>query len=194
LKRAHGTSAYAWDWDDDGDLDLLLGDYNNGQLFLRRNDGKPGAPGFVATNEPVLAGDRPLNVGKLSTPRLVDWDRDGLLDLVCGSMGDGYGGGAGGAVHLFRNTGRKGSPRFAAPVILVPPSRKESRDPPARPDSGLYMDLADCDADGDLDLLVGGYSHLAGKNDSDSRLPAVWLYENRSAAAPAAGGAAARTR
>jgi hypothetical protein len=30
---------------------------------------------------------------------------------------------------------------------------------PTRPDSGLYTDVADVDGDGDLDLIVGGYSH-----------------------------------
>src|SRR5690606_6313607 len=34
LARGHLTSAYAFDWDADGDLDLILGDYDGGHLYL----------------------------------------------------------------------------------------------------------------------------------------------------------------
>jgi hypothetical protein len=197
-EKAHGTSAFAWDWDEDGDLDLLLGDYRGGKLFVRRNDGKAGAPAFVVTNEVVMADGKPLDVGGLATPRMVDWDRDGLQDLICGTMGDTYGEGEGGAVYFFRNHGKKGAPKFAAPVALVSTSKKSGGVEPERPDSGLYVDVADFDGDQDLDLIVGGYSHPKAKagasSNEDRRVPAVWLYENRSAATPESGGPAARKR
>ena len=196
LQKAHGTSAYAWDWDDDGDLDLLLGDYSGGQLFVRRNDGKKDAASFAETNELALADGKPLGVGGLATPRMVDWDRDGLQDLICGTMGDCWGEADGGAVWLFRNVGKKGAAKFAAPVALVVVSKKTGGKEPERPDSGLYPDVADFDADGDLDLIVGGYSHpkpKAGANpDEDQRVPAVWLYETRAAATPRSGSPEAR--
>jgi hypothetical protein len=185
LPRGHGTSAFAWDCDGDGDLDLLLGDYDAGHLYLRRNDGKPGAAQFASRNETVLAGEQPLEVGKMGTPRVVDWDRDGLMDLVCSSMGDGYGDGPGGGVFLFKNTGSATAPAFAAPELLVAASKKQSKSEPLRPDSGLYADVADCDGDGDLDLVVGGYTHMPKKNPDDPRedpkTSCVWLYENKAA-------------
>ncbi|HEX6813449.1 MAG TPA: FG-GAP-like repeat-containing protein [Planctomycetota bacterium] len=181
LKQGHGTSAIAWDQDGDGDLDLLLGDYDGGYLYLRKNDGKPGAPKFVGRNKPVMVGGKPLNVGKMSTPRIVDWDRDGLMDLVCSSMGDAYGDGDGGGVWLFLNTGSQKTP-FAKAQLLIPLSKKESKQEPLRPDSGLYADVADCDGDGDLDLVVGGYTHMPKKGNAeneDTRTSCVWLYENK---------------
>ena len=182
----HCTSAWAWDHDGDGDLDLLLGDYDGGRLYLRVNEGKPGEPQIATTNVPVMAGDQPLNVGKMSTPRLVDWDRDGLMDLVCGSMGETYTQGLGGGVFLFRNTGTKTAPSFAIAQTLIAPSKKDAA-APQRPDSGLYMDVADIDGDGDLDMVVGGYSHWREGQAEPQRQSYVWLYENRTAAAGAGG-------
>jgi hypothetical protein len=159
LPEGHGTSAYAWDWDGDGDLDLLLGDYDGGRLYRRMNEGKPGEPRFALENEPVQAAGAPLEVPhKTATPRMIDWDRDGLLDLVCGSMGDCWNEDEGGAVYLYRNSGAPGAPRFDGPVVLVEPSRKGHVGGPVRPDAGLYMDVGDFEGDGDFDLVVGGYS------------------------------------
>ncbi len=189
LPKGHLTSAWAWDWDADGDLDLVLGDYDGGHLYLRRNEGKAGAPAFVTTNEVVMAGGKPLHVGKVATPRMVDFDGDGMLDLVVGSMGDSYGTAAGGGVHWFRNTGKGGAPEFAAAVDLVPASAKELADEPTRPDAGLYVDLADADGDGDLDMVVGAYSWSKPRGEPQPgnpkgepkpvKAPYVWLYENR---------------
>ena len=162
LPEGQGTSAWALDWDSDGDLDLLLGDYKSGYLYLRRNEGGKGARQFARQNEVVLAAGMPLNVGKMGTLRVLDWNRDGLPDLVCSSMGDAYGDGPGGGVQLFLNCGTATAPAFGAAVELVPPSRKGAAEP-TRPDSGLYVDVADVDGDGDLDLVVGGYSHWKAK-------------------------------
>jgi len=159
LPRGQCTSAFAWDIDGDGDLDLLLGDYKGGNLYLRRNNGTREKHSFALVNEPVLQGKRPLQVPhKMSTPRLVDWDGDGLPDLIIGSMGDAFGDGEGGGVYLYRNIGKQGAPQWAEPVVLIEPSVKGHSEGPVRPDAGLYMDVADVDGDGDLDLVVGGYS------------------------------------
>ena len=155
---SHCTSAVAFDWDGDGDYDLLLGDYSGGNLFLQRNEGKAGAPSFTGANEPVLAGGQPFALdGGLTAPRLVDWDGDGLTDLVCGSFGDSYQGKSFGGVYLYRNVGAAGAPRFAAAHALIAPQKGKGTTQD-RPNVGLYADPVDYDGDGDLDLVVGGYS------------------------------------
>jgi len=150
------TSAVAFDWDNDGDFDLLLGDYKTGRMYRRVNAGKAGAPKFESLNVPVMAGDELLEVpNKFATLRLVDWDKDGRIDLVCSSIGHADEAGGGGGVYLFRNTGRAGAPAFAKPLTLIAPGGTATTEP-VRPDVGLYPDVADVDGDGDFDLIVGG--------------------------------------
>lgn len=144
-------SAVAFDWDNDDDFDLLLGDYKEGLLYLRMNEGTNDAPKFATENTQIMIDGEPFAVsGGMSAPRLVDWDLDGLVDIVTGSMHDG-------GVYLYRNTGKLGEPEFAAAKPLIEPAVIE--DGGAKfPTSGLYVEAMDYDADGDLDLLVGGYA------------------------------------
>ena len=152
-------SALAFDWDGDGDHDLLLGSYENGHLYRQMNEGTNKAPKFTGKNIPVMAGAKPFALSaKMTAPRLVDWDADGDLDLIAGSFGGSYGPkGTGGGIYLSLNTGQKGHPAFGELDLLIAPSRKGGS-APTRPDAGLYVDAVDYDGDGDLDLVVGGYS------------------------------------
>jgi hypothetical protein len=158
LQKSHVTSAWAVDYDRDGDLDLLLGDHTTGYVFLRENEGSATAPAFATKNAVVMVDDAPLLVpGTVTTLRTIDWDRDGRFDLLIGSMGDPYGDREGGGVTLHLDLADDGLPRFGPAVTLIARSPK-GQSSATRPDSGLYMDAADLDGDGDLDLVVGGYS------------------------------------
>jgi hypothetical protein len=156
----HATSALAWDFDGDGDLDLLLGDHRPGHVWLRVNEGTPGKAAFATRNTPILVKGKPLSViGTVATMRQVDWNGDGRMDLACGSMGDAYNDDAGGGIYVYLDRGTGKEVVFGEPIVLVQPSKKGDVGEPTRPDSGLYMDFADQDGDGDLDIVVGGYSH-----------------------------------
>ena len=114
----HMTSVLAVDWDGDGDQDLLLGDHRSGRIHLRLNEGSATKAAFAATNAPVLADGKPLDVpGTVATMRLFDWDKDGRLDLLCGGMGETPGASEGGGVYLYRNTSTEAPAfTFAAPI------------------------------------------------------------------------------
>lgn len=161
----HMTSAAAVDWDDDGDLDLLLGAYE-GALYLCMNEGSKTEPKFADHNLQVKAGGKHLTIeGGLATPRICDWNQDGLFDILCG--------GSSGGVFYFKNIGEKGKPKFAAAEALIERTEGASSydvtampcedGVPVQPASSFHIEAVDYDNDGDIDLLVGGRCYVESK-------------------------------
>jgi len=100
LSAKHLLSIYPTfgDLDGDGDADMIIGD-SKGNIYRYENIAGVGNPMNIIFHDSI-----PMNVGKFSTPQLIDLDRDSLLDLVIGEKN--------GNLNYYRNTGTKFNPIF----------------------------------------------------------------------------------
>lgn len=106
VKVEDGVSApYVVDWNDDGKKDILAG-ASPGEVSIFISRGTNQQPSF-AEERKINGGD--LDVGDYSSPAMVDWDGDGLKDLVVG--------GKNGKVFLFLNIGYEHNPVFSSDEI-----------------------------------------------------------------------------
>ncbi|MHC4942815.1 MAG: FG-GAP repeat domain-containing protein [Planctomycetota bacterium] len=80
------SSPCAVDFNRDGKKDLVVGN-TNGFLRFYENKGTDPAPVFDGFVE-LSAGNEVIDVGECSRPVAVDWDEDGVLDLLSGSSPD----------------------------------------------------------------------------------------------------------
>lgn len=182
------SSASMGDFDDDGDFDLIFGGnalkisenigtekepkFGRRELLLDVN-GKPLTIGETATDEQVenwthttgvaLAGDYKVS------PYVVDWDRDGVLDLlVTGSYiskGDM-------AVAFFKGTKVEGEHRFHTAVDLLATTDGSK----ALPGSGPRLYVDDWNRDGTPDLIIG--ASVATVNDGEFSEELSWEWES----------------
>lgn len=68
------------DFNDDGLLDLIVGEREGYVNYFRR------LPDSTLTEEPdIVANNIAIDVGFNSAPQVVDWNEDGLLDLIIGN-------------------------------------------------------------------------------------------------------------
>ena len=146
------------DWDNDGDFDLLIGCFD-GHLKLRINEGTAEKYAFATNNQTVEAGGKPLEVEKHCCPVVVDWDQDGLWDLLAGSDE--------GSVTWFKNVGSKTAPEFATGEILVPKhagSGTNGYNQVIWNENGIHpgiraqIEVVDYNRDGKLDLILGDFT------------------------------------
>lgn len=89
------------DLDNDGDKDLVIGQ-NNGQLAYFENTGTSSTAVF--TTSPTVFY-KSIDVGSFAFPQLYDIDKNGLLDLIIGSVN--------GKISYYRNIGTASSPTFS---------------------------------------------------------------------------------
>jgi FG-GAP-like repeat len=143
------TRPFACDLDGDGKLDIVAGNFRGTFGFFKGEGGGKFAP--KATWLEANGGS--MAVEAHGDPFLIDWDRDGDLDLLSGS--------ANGGVFLFSNVGSKTAPKFGSRQTLVEPAGHhggESRFGDAHcvaPAADTRVWAADVDGNGNLDLLVG---------------------------------------
>lgn len=89
------------DLDGDGKPDLLIGE-GNGNLAYFRNTSQAGNISFELVNRHAFG----ILAGTYATPQLVDFDKDGLLDIIAGNTA--------GTVRFYKNIGTKSTPNFSA--------------------------------------------------------------------------------
>ena len=145
------------DWDSDGLFDLIVGD-DFGHLTWWPNLGTTRAPRFEICRLMCDAAGAPSDVGSGAAPKICDWDADGDRDLLVGTERN--------RLVWFENTRTDRDRQLAyRGLVLVNgqplelPVHPLTRGAPAifKLDYYPVVDVVDWDADGDLDLLAGGY-------------------------------------
>jgi hypothetical protein len=135
------------DWNNDQLPDLLLGKAN-GTIEIYLNIGSAEEPN-LALAQPIMfgpaGGQIPFDVGNRATPDLVDWDRDGQQDLLCGALD--------GRFRILINAGTAVAP-FYEEMLFAQNSNGDLTISANRSSPVLY----DFNGDGLLDLISGNTS------------------------------------
>jgi len=155
------ATAFPIDWDADGLHDLVVGSVK-GKVFVNRNEGTRSDSRF-GERVPVLTGGKPLKVIQKSDPIPVDWDGDGVLDLLVGDE-------AGGVTFFKGDRDRRFERGVSAFTGESTPERASFEELEARwkkqsklPGYRLRLAVADWNEDGKLDLLVGNCEQVGGE-------------------------------
>ena len=156
-ERPYGQSKPAYvDWDNDGDLDLLVGN-NSNRIAYFENIGTRRKPRFAKAVR--LTHDAGEHFSFRSRPAPVDYDHDGLIDIIAGYAGPRDRNDSKDiAICLYlRYQDEKGRLRLRAPVPLQDTKGQELRTPIPYHHG---FEVADWDVDGDLDLFTNERSQI----------------------------------
>ena len=149
--------------------DIVLGN-STGTILWYPNHGTPQQARYDAGKMLYTEDGKPIDIGWSSTPELVDWDGDGLLDLLIGAEKE--------VVFFFKNVGDRHHPVFRNMGLLKLANGKTLNVPHSPcevdPQNKIYTvdnepvpHAVDWKGSGKLDLLLGGY--ITGR---------IFYYEN----------------
>ncbi len=168
------------DFDGDGQLDLISGSYDPGELYLFRGQGQ----GKFATREVIRdkSGSPILKVPNQKDPvesfgtwmTLVDWDDDGDLEVLVGTY-DGF-------MFLRRNEGTRTEPKYAVENEWLQVGSKRLRVPGGEHACPV---IADWDGDERWDILTGSadggvycYRNAGGRGRPEFQTPITLVPEH----------------
>lgn len=140
---AYRATPYVHDWDQDGLNDLLCGN-GDGWVFCFKNTNTAQVP-IYAAGVRMQAGGSEANFGSRAVARVLDWDGDGLKDLVVSSST---------GVYWCRNTNNNSAPVLQNQVAFKAPVSGLGLQP-IYTSSRMRLDLVDWNNDGAMDLLLG---------------------------------------
>ncbi|RYE22384.1 MAG: T9SS type A sorting domain-containing protein [Sphingobacteriales bacterium] len=147
-------SAYWLDIDGDGDRDLLIspkldGTENYKCIALYENQGTVNAPNFVYQTDTFLM-EGMIDAGTNSYPAIYDYDKDGLQDLLIGTMGryNATSGTTMSRIVYYKNTGTATVPEFTLQNDNLLNLESQGID-------GGAITIGDLDNDGLDELLIG---------------------------------------
>ena len=175
------SAPYSQDWNEDGMKDLLVGD-SDGMVYLFINVGTNAAPVFDTQSNVMLGAGGVLDYGSRSGPVIVDFDNDGLKDLVSGDIN--------GKVYWCKNTGTNANPYLTVPEELMLGAS------PIMTQSTSRIDVVDWNQDGEFDLLVGNYDsrvQLYLRTDVTPPQSAMTLVRTSGVMVPTSGGTVSYT-
>ena len=182
------SSATFGDLDDDGDYDLIVG--GSGGLRVSENIGGPKNPGFGVRELLLDVNGQPLQTRSYTqsevqymqtgmrmapsgdgkpNPLAVDWDQDGVLDLL---VTDSYRASNSRAVSFFRGVKTPDGHRFEPGIDLLPAEGGAK----AIPGSGQRVYVDDWNADGVPDLIIG--ASVATVNGGEFSDELSWEWED----------------
>jgi hypothetical protein len=145
------------DWNDDGLPDILVGGERGGIIWYP-NRGTRERPSFPYPKLMFTADGKPLDVGFSATPLVIDWDGDGVRDLVCGAEWN--------RAVWYKNIGTNAAPKLVYKGLIRTDDGKPFQLPhePVPEIQGIYktdyhpvLAAADINGDGRVDILAGGY-------------------------------------
>lgn len=155
-ERPYGQSKPAYiDWDGDGDMDLLVGN-NSNRIAYFENIGTRRKPRFAPAVK--LLHDQGEHFSFRSRPAPVDFNNDGLLDLVAGDAGPRDRNDAPITIAVYlRYRDASGKLKLKAPQPLTDTQGKPLRTPIPYHHG---FEVADWDGDGDPDLFANERTQL----------------------------------
>ena len=154
------------DVDHDNVKDLIVSvmwdQYKNlSSVYFYKNTGTTSYPNFVFKTESFLQEDM-IDVGRGAYPVFVDYNSDGLIDIIIGNEGyflsSGYpnNDNLDSKLALYKNIGTKRSPKFELVTKdFAGLSTMKLNSTTNEPTDAIHPTFGDLDSDGDVDMLVG---------------------------------------